>query len=129
MYGLPTKYIMTNPRNFIFVDETGCNTNQKTDGLVGGEELLVPTDNSGAGRSGSTTDLSYTVLGFTNGLVEPVMCAVIFQSKLTVDKIPLIWKLGLDRTIPFKGDPNNVDDLADNMDNNTNMLRWAELPC
>lgn len=122
MYGLPTKYIMTNPRNFIFVDETGCNTNQKTDGLIGGEQVLVSTDNTGTGRSGSTTDLRYTVLGFTNGLGEPVMCAVIFQSKQPIEKIPLIWKLGLDRTIEFRGDPNNADDINDNMENNSNMM-------
>jgi hypothetical protein len=121
MVGLPTKFIMEHPRNFIFMDETGCNTNQKTDGFVGGEEQLVPADNSGAGNSGSTTDMHFTVLAFTNGLGEPVCCAVIFKSKQTRDKIPIYWKLGIDRTMAFKGDPTNADDIADNMDNHNNM--------
>ena len=29
MVGRPTKYILTHPKNILFVDEVGCNTNSK----------------------------------------------------------------------------------------------------
>jgi hypothetical protein len=32
MLGRPTKYELLHPAKFLFVDETGCNTNQKDDG-------------------------------------------------------------------------------------------------
>jgi hypothetical protein len=33
MYGRPTKFQMMKPQNMIFVNETGCNPNQKTIGI------------------------------------------------------------------------------------------------
>jgi hypothetical protein len=44
MYGRPTKYKLTRPAKLLFVDETGCNTNQKDDGCNGGELFVLPTD-------------------------------------------------------------------------------------
>jgi hypothetical protein len=35
--GLPTKYKLTHPEYLLFVNETGCNTNQLNIGKVGGE--------------------------------------------------------------------------------------------
>jgi hypothetical protein len=42
MYGRPTKFQLVKPQNVIFVDETGCNTNPKTDGHIGGELFIFP---------------------------------------------------------------------------------------
>jgi hypothetical protein len=39
--GLPTKYILHCPDLIVFVDETGCNTNQKSDPLNGNEKGIV----------------------------------------------------------------------------------------
>jgi hypothetical protein len=77
MVGRPTTYQLTHPENVLFVDETGCNTNMKQDGHVGGE-------------------LYFTVLCFTNGLGVPVMCAVILKSTKEIAEIPLSWRLGID---------------------------------
>lgn len=43
MVGRPTKYRLLKPEYCLFVDETGCNTNQKEDGHVGGRRLILPT--------------------------------------------------------------------------------------
>ena len=99
MYGLPTRYKMVNPGNFLMMDETGCNTNQKKDGKVGGERYIVPTDGSGVGAIGSTTDVHFSCACFTSGLGTPVMCAIIFSSEQDVKRIPISWKAGIDRTV------------------------------
>jgi hypothetical protein len=41
MYGRPTKYKMLIPQNVQFVDNIGCNTNQKTNGHIGGELFVL----------------------------------------------------------------------------------------
>jgi hypothetical protein len=97
--GLPSKFQLTKPEFLLFVDETGCNTNQLNDGRVGGELFVVPkTDNEAGAPIGSTTDLHFMVLGFISGTGEAVMCAIIFKSDLPVSEIPVSWKLGLDIT-------------------------------
>jgi len=97
--GLPSRFQLTKPEYLLFVDETGCNTNQLNDGRVGGELFVMPKVDSEAGAPiGSTTDLHFTVLGFISGTGEAVMCAVIFKSDLPVSEIPVSWKLGLDIT-------------------------------
>ncbi len=91
--GLPSRYRLTKPEYVLFVDETGCNTNQLNDGRVGGELFIVPQVANEAGRPiGSTTDLHFTVLGFISGTGEAVMCAIIFKSDLPVSEIPISWK-------------------------------------
>jgi hypothetical protein len=97
--GLPSKFQLTKPEFLLFVDETGCNTNQLNDGRVGGELFIVPKiDNEAGAPTGSTTDLHFTVLGFISGTGEAVMCATIFKSEQPVSEIPISWKLGLDLT-------------------------------
>jgi hypothetical protein len=80
--GLPTKYRLIHPEYVLFVDETGCNTNQLNDGRVGGELFILPKMDSECGApTGATTDLHYTVLPFVSGTGEAVMCAIIFKSE------------------------------------------------
>ncbi len=72
--GLPSKFQVTRPKFLLFVDETGCNTNQLNDGQVGGELFMQPkNDNEAGAPTGSTTDLHFTVLGFKFETGEPVM--------------------------------------------------------
>jgi hypothetical protein len=67
IYGRPTKYKMNHPEYLLFVDETGCKTNQKTDGNNGGELFVLPCHGVGeSGRVGTTTDIHFTVLCFTS---------------------------------------------------------------
>jgi hypothetical protein len=40
--GRPIKYNLLRPECMVFVDETGCNTNQKDDGHIGGNHLYFP---------------------------------------------------------------------------------------
>ena len=111
--GHPSHYVLTKPEYLVFVDETGCNTNQLNDGRVGGESFIVAKDDPEAAPRGATTDINFTVLAFITGIGEPLMCAVIFKSELPVSEIPLSWKLGIDitvedledRTIVMKGGP------------------------
>jgi len=97
--GLSSKFQLTKPEFLLFVDETGCNTNQLNDGRVGGELFVVPKiDNEAGAPIGSTTDLHFTVLGFISGTGEALMCAIIIKSDLPVSEIPVSWKSGLDIT-------------------------------
>jgi hypothetical protein len=104
--GLPTKYKLTYPDHVLFVDETGCNTNQLNDGRVGGELFILPRNDSKCGApTGATTDLHYTILAFISGTGKAVLCAIIFKSELSIQDIPVSWKTGIDIT-------GNVDDEA-----------------
>jgi hypothetical protein len=94
--GLPTKYKLTRPEYLIFVDETGCNTNQLNDGKVGGELFIMPKNvGDAAAPAGATTDIHFTVLPFISGTGEPVLCAIIFKSEQAISEIPVNWKTGI----------------------------------
>jgi hypothetical protein len=43
-----------------------------------------------------TTDIHFTVICFTAGTCEPVMCAVILKSEKDASHIPDSWKFGID---------------------------------
>jgi hypothetical protein len=104
LYGRPTKYKMQHPEYLLFVDETGCNTNQKTDGNNGGELFVLPCHGVGeSGRVGATTDIHFTVLCFTSAVGDPVMAAVILKSSKNIADIPISWKLGIDVTKVIDG--------------------------
>lgn len=111
--GLPTKYVVTDPNYILFVDETGKNTNMKSDGMVGGQRFIIPRDAvTNTGCLGSTTDLHFTVLCFTAGTGEPVMCAVIFKSEQDVSKIPMSWKMGINIKNNLRAGGNNAEMFA-----------------
>jgi hypothetical protein len=91
--GLLTKFKLTKPEFLLFVDKTGCNTNQLNDGRVGGELFVLPkNDNEAGAPTGSTTELHFTVLGFVSGTGEPVMCAIIFKSDQKLMRFRLVGK-------------------------------------
>lgn len=75
--GRPTKFQLTKPNYVLFVDETGKNTNMKTDGKVGGQQFVVPVDGDCSTSMGAITDIHFSVLCFQAATGEPVMCAVI----------------------------------------------------
>ena len=103
------KFSLTRPEYLVLVDETGCNTNQLKDGLVGGELFVVPNDEPEAGPRGVTNDMHHTVLGFMLGTGEPLMCAVIFKTEKQVSEIPLNWKLGINQSLITAGCPKFVN--------------------
>jgi hypothetical protein len=125
--GLPSKYTLTLPEYLLFVDETGCNTNQLNDGKVGGEVFIMPKDcGDAAAPAGATTDLHYTVLPFISGTGVPVLCAIIFKSEQSIKDIPINWKLGIDITVTNE-DANDIATVA--RGGPTCFFRGKEIPC
>ncbi len=116
--GRPTKHNLLRPECVVFVDETGCNTNQKDDGHVGGELFILPVDDDDIAPTGATTDIHYTVLAFLLATGQAIMCAVIFKSERDVSEIPISWKLGIDIKKPMNVDTTSelIKDILDNDD-------------
>jgi hypothetical protein len=59
MYGYPTKFKVIKLKNIIFVDETGCNTNQKSDGHITGELFVLWSEANDLGVRESCTDIYF----------------------------------------------------------------------
>jgi hypothetical protein len=125
--GLPSKFRLTHPDYLLFVDETGCNTNQLNDGKVGGEVFIMPKcSGDAAAPAGATTDIHFTVLPFISGTGEPVLCAIIFKSELDVKDIPLSWKFGIDLTVKS----NEADNMGKiGKGGPTCIYKGKEIPC
>jgi hypothetical protein len=117
MYGRPSKYQIIRPDRCVFVDETGCNTNCKNDGLIGGQRLVTGVNQVEGARTSATTDLHFTVLAFTSGTGEPIMCALILKSDKPVEEMPANWKLGLDATIEIIEGEDELDTYNKNVIN------------
>jgi hypothetical protein len=96
--GRKTRYRLLKPERCVFVDETGCNTNMKTDGHVGGRRYVMANGQSEGARTGVTSDIHFTLLAFTSGTGEAIMCAIIMKSEKHVADLPISWKLGIDIT-------------------------------
>ena len=79
-FGEKVDTVVTHPDFLLFVDEVSNNTNQKNDGPKGGEKVLCERSLTPRQKC-STTDAHYTVLGFTAGTGEPVMCVIIFEGE------------------------------------------------
>jgi hypothetical protein len=96
MYGLPMKHKIVCPENIVFVDETGCNTNMKLDGKVGGETFIISSDKPSRGMNGSMGHMHFLFLGFVSRMGDPIMCAVILKSEKQACDIPISWITGID---------------------------------
>jgi len=102
-FGLKSKYELIHPDMLIFVDELGCNTNQKQDG--DNEKYLCPKSGRPQQRA-ATKDSHFTVLGFTAADGNPLMCAIIFAAKSLREE----WVMGFDPFTEWIGDENNTDE-------------------
>jgi len=123
--GLPTKFKLTHPEFLLFVDETGCNTNQLNDGKVGGELYLMQKNcGNAAAPAGATTDLHFTVLPFISGTGDPVLCAIIFKSDLHTSQISISWKTGI---IVMANDADDMEAVA--AGGPTCFYNDKEIPC
>jgi hypothetical protein len=100
-FGLKSKFELIHPDMLIFVDELGCNTNQKQDG--DNEKYLCPKSGRPQQRS-ATKDSHFTVLGFTAADGNPLMCAIIFAAKSLREE----WVSGFDPFSEWVGDENNL---------------------
>ena len=90
-YGRPTLYHLIHPEFFLFVDETGSNTNMKDDKRIGGQTVLAGIEDEAIYPAG-TKDAHFTVLVVTNALGEPVCVVIIIKGKV----LSMIEKLGMD---------------------------------
>ena len=79
IYGLPSQYELKHPEYVLFVDEVGSNTDMRKD-KQGSKKVIAEKGFKGT-QEAITTDLHYTVMGFTAATGEPVLCVVIFQSE------------------------------------------------
>jgi hypothetical protein len=66
----------------LFVDETGCNTNQKDDGHVGGKLFVLPTDDSDVAPIGAT-DIHFTLFAFFLEQVN-LLCVQLFSRVIRI---------------------------------------------
>jgi hypothetical protein len=89
-----TKCQLTKPEDVIFVNKTGCNTNQKTDGHIGGELFVLPTGAPDSCAKGSCTDINFSVLCFNNALGVAVICAIILKSMKGINQLLVNVRLG-----------------------------------
>ena len=78
-FGMKVTHNVKHPNYMLFVDEVGSNTNMKGNGNIGSKRLLK-AKGSQARVLAATTDVHFTVLGFTAGNSEPVMCANVVTS-------------------------------------------------
>jgi hypothetical protein len=90
---LPVDLELVHPERLLFLDETGCNTNQKDDGQVG-DKRCIGEKGGRANITASTTDIRFTVLPVSNAVGHAVLCVVIFQSES--QEIPFNWISGID---------------------------------
>jgi hypothetical protein len=136
MYGRPSKYCMIKPERCLFVDETGCNTNQKTDGNIGGEKFVVSVEQTENGRNGVVTDLNFTVLPFISGTGEAVMCAVILKSNKKVSELPIKWRRGIDVTVNPSNKETSIEFMEESLSETCSMrggprctYNGRDIPC
>ena len=107
-FGLKQDIKITHPHYLIFADESGCNTNQKKDGQIGGRKHLVEK-NTVPQTMACTNDHRFTVLPFTSASGEAICLVVIFRSEK--DDIPLTWQTGIDPTQQPARDSNDEIDF------------------
>jgi hypothetical protein len=70
----------------------------KADSHVGGRRYVMASGQSEGARTGVTSDLHFTLLAFTSGTGEAILCAIIMKSEKHVSDLPISWKLGIDIT-------------------------------
>jgi hypothetical protein len=86
----------------------------KEDGHIGGRQSVMAADQHEGTCTSVTNNLHFTVLAFTAGTGEAIMCAVILISEKAVSEIPISWKIGRDVAKDIK----TGETLVDIYDNN-----------
>jgi hypothetical protein len=65
----------------------------KNDGHVGGRRHVMGANQIEGGRIGVVSDIYFTVLAFTSGTGNAIMCAIIMKLDKGVTDLPTSWKL------------------------------------
>jgi hypothetical protein len=137
MYGHPTRYLITDPDNILFFDETGCNTNQKKDAHIGQQKFVMGTGGGGQGRAACTTDVPFTCIPFVSASGATVMCAIILKSKKSANELKTSWLYGIDHHKIINCDSDDPNDfmLSNTGDGKaiaggpTCIFKGKEVPC
>ena len=95
-YGLPVEFNLKWPHLVNFMDETGCDTNQKKDGQIGRSHYITEKGRR-VELQAITSDVRWTVLPIHNARGEAVCCVIMFQSD--AKNIPFNWTTGIDPTM------------------------------
>ena len=91
--GLKIELEILDPSFMVFMDESGINTNQKTDNY---DFKYLCRPGATPKYSVATSDHRGTVIPWTLGTGEPLNCTVIFQSDSDDGEIPESWGTGID---------------------------------
>jgi hypothetical protein len=105
-FGSQVDLVLKYPERVCFFDETGCNTNQKEDGQVGGSTYIKKAGTR-AELPAICSDIRWTLIPITNALGEAVCCVIIFQTNSK--EIPANWIHGIDIFVDGP-DPNALED-------------------
>jgi hypothetical protein len=97
-FGEKSKYLLKNPEYCVYLDKTGLNKNQKTDGHLRGQRFVLPVGKTEVGWVGAINDQHFTMLVFTAATGHLIMVAVILKLEKSADEVPISWKLGVDWT-------------------------------
>ena len=84
------------PDHFLTFDETGCNTNMKDDGQIGGGKFVVGRGNTPK-TVAATNDRRFTMLPIVAADGQPVICVLIFAGEST--ELRADWEVGIDITV------------------------------
>jgi hypothetical protein len=76
--------------------------------------FVVPVDQAENRRTGTTTDLHFTILPFISGTGEEIMCAVVLKSENPVSELPIKWIFGLDIMKNVESGENEVEVFQNN---------------
>ena len=107
-FGEPCDIEVLHPDHILFMDEVGCNTNQKEDKNIGGTTYCAPKGED-AYLISSGADHRFTMLPIIAATGEPVIYVIIFRSnskkkvapenqKEYQSEVPKRWKTGIDIT-------------------------------
>jgi hypothetical protein len=126
---MKSRYYLDKPEYLVFVDEVGNNTNQEKDGNIGGEKFLCISKERAQQRA-STKDAHFSVLGFTCGNGQPIMCAIIFAAK----QIDPLWVQGIDPFAAWEGEEREIEKNSGSIGKRhpfgpTCMFNGKEVPC
>jgi hypothetical protein len=75
----------------VFVDNTGSNTNQKSDPYQGNKKRIVPNNGDRYSLAGAVNDNHFTFIYFQSSTGEPILCTIIFESEKN-GELPECWK-------------------------------------
>jgi hypothetical protein len=105
-FGEPVEHELIYPDRLLFLDATGYSTS-KTDGQVAGNTYIGDIGGS-VNITAATYDVNFTVLPMSNGVGQPVLCILVFQTDKTA--VQAKWSTGIDSMVPIAD--YTADDVA-----------------